>query len=399
MRIKHFLIIILINLSNLCIAKTTQFIVIHPTHNGTKLNTEQLNLTRVTLFANERSDSLVLPIFNSCFKVKTPLARYNDQFILVDKTIRFDEIRIENPEFVSSFFPLNKTTILTDSIDQFNKRHHIFIYESTCDLEVECEDETADFYYRTNQKYAGGNYYRNHLAVLLIDTLDSTALSDFKIRHEISISRIENSGKLFLAKLNKGQVKDGKNKIIKQLLMDTLFVRDAGVLVDTNELQFISSFAKIHSMPMDEIEGLGYKGISQLKSMIKETNYATTHELEWGSGLYQRKTGLGYKIIEEQQKIRSESIADRCPIQEKLKDYDLEYLKLQTYNLSSSGGEDRGRKKHSNVDRMIEIKEKEKELFALFNAHLSHLEIVVVQQDYSSWPSSQEEESEENCEE
>lgn len=129
--------------------------------------------------------------------------------------------------------------------------------------------------------------------------------------------------------------------------------------------------------------------------MIKETNYATTNELEWGSGLYQRKTGIGYNIINEQTKIKENAFEKRCEIQEQLKDYDLEYLELQTYNLSVSGGEDRGRKKYNNVNRMLEIKEKEKELFALYNAHFPELEIVIIKQDYSSWPKAEVNEDEE----
>jgi len=144
------------------------------------------------------------------------------------ENIKYTEVKIEHPRFTTVFSKLNTIDILKDSVDVFNKRNHILIYKTTVILEKACDKKPEyDFLFSVNKDSQGGYFFRNQIGVLLHDTLSSKQIEKFSNKFKIGIIEKDSTNKLLRFKTKDWEVKDGRNKIIKLLLLDSLIVKDA----------------------------------------------------------------------------------------------------------------------------------------------------------------------------
>lgn len=323
----------------------------------------EIDFVKVTLFNSDRSKRLILKKNNSCDQFKVSLNGYKNEFIFLTENIRYTEVKIEHPRFTTIFSKLNTINISKDSIDVFNKRNNILIYKTIVVLEKACETKTEyDFLFSVNKYSQGGYFFRNEIGVLLHDTLSSKQIESFSDKFKIVIIEKDSTNKLLRFKTKNWEVKDGRNKIIKLLLQDSLIVKDAGVIIDTVENTFLSSFIKVASLPINEIEKFNFLPISGLKTLNSEMNYIKNKKLEYGCGLYRCKTGLGYELFEIQKNIKIKMTNKKCNERDELKALELEYFKIQTYNLSSSGGKYDGKKRKFKIEKMVKIYNREQEI-------------------------------------
>lgn len=338
-----------------------------------------MSFVRVTLFTRNRLDSLVLLKYNNCLEFKNKLSSYNGGFIHIDKQIKFTEVKIEHPRFNTIFTELNTINVSKDSIDVFNKKHHILIYNTSVTLEKECATKPDfDYLFWTNNNPYGGYYFRNEIGVLFQDTLTDTLFKQFTNRFNLTLIELDVTKKLLRFKMNNEEIKDSKNKIIQNILMDSLIVKDVGFVIDTVSFSFVSSFIKVASLPIKEIKKMDLIPISGLKKLSKEMRYIKANNLEYGCGLYRSKEGYGYSLIQFQNSIKEEKTINKCKEQEKLLELEFEYFTLQTVNLSSSGGKHSGRKKELNLNKMVSIYEKEKEIKPSYFAKMGRLDLILI---------------------
>lgn len=360
-------------------ASVSQLIIIKPYSPDKTLTEEDLEHFKITLYNSSRNDSLNLLRYHNCLFLNGKLPQYNGKFILFDKKINYYEVKIEHPKFTTSFHPLNKIEITTDSIDEFNKKHHIHIYKTEIKLEMECpEEEKFDFLYFSNQNPKGGFLHNNLIGVLFKDSLSTDSLKSISKDFKLSFHSKSYTGKQVIFQLDKGKLKSGKNKTIETLLLDSTRIKDVGIVVDTNKFEFFSSFYKIHAVEINQIKKWNMEAISGLKSFSKTMSYIKYNELEMGCGLYQNKLGLGINIIKYQNQTHQKELNDKCIERKKLKENDAEYVTLHTRNFSISGGEDLGKKKINNEKRMAEIHEEDKILKKEYNAPFGYIEPIVI---------------------
>ena len=352
----------LISFSSL-FSKTTYLITITPQFKTHFEKNFEMDFIKVTLFTNDRSKNLVLQKNNRCDKFKTTLNGYTGKFTLISKNIKYTEVRIEHPRFNTIFRKLNTINILKDSIDIFNKRHHILIYNTTVTLEKECKTKPEyDFLFIANETAQGGYFFRDQIGVLLHDTLSKEKLDTFSNNFNIDLIEKNNTKKLLRFKTRGWKVKNGRNKLIKLLLLDSLVVKDAGVIIDTIENAFLSSFIKVASIPIKDIEKFNFCPISGLKTLTSEMEYIKNKNLKYGCGLYRCKIGLGYELFDLQKKIRIKTTNKKCNERNKLRDLELEYFKTKIHNLSNSGGKYYGKKRVRKKNKMIKIHKREQEI-------------------------------------
>lgn len=373
-----FIIVLLFSVTGQ--SKTTHFLTITPKFQSHFEKEHELNFVRVTLFTENRQDSLVLLQYNNCLEFKGKLPTYNGRFILIDKQIKYVEAKVEHPRFLTIFAKLNKTKIFKDSVDVFNKRHHILIYNTDIVLEKECETaKEFDYLFWSNNSPKGGYFFRNEIGVLLQDTLPDTLLTVFSEKYNLIELERNSESKRFRFKLKETVLKDGKNKIIKQLLLDSLIVRDAGAVIDTVSFTFISSFLKVASLPIKQINKLRLQPISGLKKLTAEMNYIKDHKLEYGCGLYRCKDGSAYELLSLQNDLKNNHTAKKCEEKEKLLKLEFKYFSLQTINLSNSGGKDEGRKRELNLNKMVKIHEKEKLIKSSYLAKMGRIDLILIE--------------------
>jgi hypothetical protein len=322
-----------------------------------------MDFVKVTLFTNDRSDSILLKKHNSCDKLKNRLQGYTGEFILIDNEIKYTEVKVEHPRFTTQFSKLNTLYIAKDSIDVFNKRHHILIFHTTVSLEKECDNKPEfDFLFLANETPQGGYIFRDQIGVLLHNTLPDSLLSKFSHNFKIDLIEKDSSNKILRFRTRDLEIKDGKNKLIRDILLDSLIVKDAGVMIDTIENSFLSSFIKVASLPIKDIEKFNFFPISGLKKLTSEMNYIKNKKLEYGCGLYRCKTGLGYNLFELQNNVKLKRTNIKCDERAELLALELEYFKLKTHNLSSSGGKYDGKKRERKTNKMVKIYAREKEI-------------------------------------
>ena len=340
-------------------SKTTTLITVIPTFKAHFDKSYEIDFVKVTLFNSDRSKSLILQKNNSCDQFKTSINGYKGKFIFLTENIKYTEVKIEHPRFTTVFSKLNTIDILKDSVDVFNKRNHILIYKTTVVLEKACDKKPEyDFLFSVNKDSQGGYFFRNQIGVLLHDTLSPKQIEKFSNKFKIGIIEKDSTNKLLRFQTKDWEVKDGRNKIIKLLLLDSLIVKDAGVIIDTVENAFLSSFIKVASLPINDIKKFNFLPISGLKTLTSEMNYIKNKKLEYGCGLYRCKIGLGYELFEIQKKIKIKI----CDERDELKALELEYFKIQTYNLSSSGGKYNGKKRENKKEKMVKIYKREEEI-------------------------------------
>lgn len=379
MKLTHLLFLAAFLISTSTHASVSKLIIIKPYAPDKTLTEEEIAHFKITLYNSSRSDSLNLSRYHNCLFLKGKLPQYNGEYILFDKKISYSEVKIEHPSFVTSFYPLNKVEIATDSIDEFNKKHHIHIYKTEIELEQECPEQNQfDFLYFSDQKPKGGYLYNNFIGALFKDSLSNDSLKSIASDFNLDFHTKSYTGKQVIFKLAKGKLKLGKNKIIQTLLLDSSRIKDAGIMVDTIQFEFFSSFYKIHALEINQIEKWNMEAISGLKSFSNTMNYIKSNELEMGCGLYQNKLGLGIDIITYQNQTHQKELNDKCAEQKKLKENDAEYVTLHTRNFSISGGEDLGKKKINNEKRMAEIHEEDKILKKEYNAPFGYIEPIVI---------------------
>ncbi len=355
-------------------SKTTQFITITPNFDLHFDKSYEMDFVKVTLFTNDRSRSIVLKMHNSCDKFKSRLKGYTGKFILIDKEIKYTEVKIEHPRFTTVFNKLNTLNVLKDSIDVFNKRHHILIFNTTVTLEKECDTKPEyDFLFLANEIPEGGYFFRNEIGVLLHDTLSKKQLETFSDNFQIDLIGQDTSNKLLRFKTRDWEIKDGKNKTIKLLLLDSVIVKDAGVMIDTVENAFLSSFIKVASLPIKDVEKFDFFPISGLQSLAPEMNYIQEKKLEYGCGLYRCKTGMGYELFDLQKNVKTKMTNKKCEERQELLALELEYFKIQTHNLSSSGGKYDGKKREHKTDKLVKIYDREQEIKPSYNAKLGRV--------------------------
>ena len=344
-------------------SKTITLITVIPTFKAHFDKSYEIDFVKVTLFNSDRSKSLILQKNNSCDQFKTSINGYKGEFIFLTENIKYTEVKIEHPRFTTVFSKLNTIDILKDSVDVFNKRNHILIYKTTVVLEKACDKKPEyDFLFSVNKDSQGGYFFRNQIGVLLHDTLSPKQIEKFSNKFKIGIIEKDSTNKLLRFQTKDWEVKDGRNKIIKLLLLDSLIVKDAGVIVDTVENAFLSSFIKVASLPINDIKKFNFLPISGLKTLTSEMNYIKNKKLEYGCGLYRCKIGLGYELFEIQKKIKIKMTNKKCDERDELKALELEYFKIQTYNLSSSGGKYNGKKRENKKEKMVKIYKREQEI-------------------------------------
>ena len=262
----------------------------------------------------------------------------------------------------------------SNSIDVFNKRHHILIYNTTISLEKECDSKPEfDFLYLSNETPYGGYFFRNEIGVLLQDTLSKKQLETFSDNFKIDLIEKDSSNKILRFRTRDWEVKDGKNKTVKMLLLDSLVVKDAGVMIDTVENAFLSSFIMVASLPIKDVEKFNFFPISGLKSLTPEMNYIKDKKLEYGCGLYRCKTGLGYELFELQNKVNTRMTNKKCDERSELRALELEYFNIQTHNLSSSGGKFDGKKREHKTKKLVKIYDREQEIKPSYYAKLGRI--------------------------
>jgi len=372
------LFFLFLSISTLSFGKISHIIHLKPNASFV-LSEEDLNHFKITLFNDSRSDSLILHRYNNCLVFKGQLENYNGEFIFYDKKIKYSQAKVEHPKFLTSFHALNSTFTDKDSVDVFNKRHHILIHETILNLEQECPEESNfDFMFWSNRKPYGGFIYNNLIGLIMNDSLSHDSLKSIANLNNLSFKSKSHTGKEVIFQLNKGKLKAGKNKVISALLMDSLRIKDAGILIDSNEFIFFSSLYKIHALPIGKIKKMKFRPISAVKSMESSMNYIKEHELEMGCGLYKRADGLGIKIINWQQEVFDNEMKDKCEENQKLTANDKGFVVLHTKTFSISGGKDIGKKKAQNEKRMAEIHEEDKMLKKEFNAPFGYIEPVVI---------------------
>lgn len=360
-------------------AMISHLVNIKPIFPGYELSQEDLNHFKITIFNSTRSDSLLIPRYNNCLIFKGKLPQYNGEFILYDKQIPFTSIKVEHPKFITSFYTLNKTVADLDSIDVFNKRHHILIHNTVVELEQECpEEKNFHFQFWSDKQPKGGFIYENLIGALFNDSLSTDSLKSIGNSIGLTFKDKSYTGKRVLFQLQKGKVKTGKNKSIIALLNDSNRIKDAGLIIDSAQIIFFSSFCKIHALPITSIEKWGFEPISGLKSMTSSMNYIKSKELEMGCGLYRHTYGIGMNIINWQKQSFLNELNDRCSEQKQLLKNDKDYVTLHTKTLSISGGKDKGNKKISNIKKMTEIHESDKELNKEYKAPYGYIEPILI---------------------
>lgn len=365
-------------------AKTTHCLQVVPTFEGQEISGEALQFMKVTLLTSNRSDSLILAPHSSCSALRDKHERFNGKYIWVGPSIPFKEVKIEHPDFATSVYPINTSDVDADSVDVFNKRHHILFHINTIQLEKECEEiEPHSIYFWSNLTPQKGVKCYQYIGVLLVDTLSPISTDNLLHKYPLTIRRVSDDKRILLLKLKDNELKDGKNSILKAIILDSLFVKDAGVVIDTSVITFISSFIKISCLPVKQIEKEKIEPISGLKSMSWQSGYIQANGLEWGAGLYRLKTGLGYDFLKLQEEIKDAQLEQKCKEHDELVALDLEYLELNTVNFSNSGGKDRGKKRVNNTERMTEIKKLEKEISVKYNAPIGYLDIILVEENFT----------------
>ena len=360
-------------------SKTTHLITITPNFDTHYEKDYEMDFMRVTLFTKNRLDSLILLKYNSCLELKKTLSSYDGAFIYINDQIKFTEVKIEHPRYSTFFTKLNIQNISKDSIDVFNKRHHILIYNTPISLEKECNTkQDFDYLFWTNNNPYGGYYFRNEIGVLLQDTLTDTLFKEFTNRSNLELIELDAQKKILRFKMGGEEIKNTKNQVIKELLLDRLIVKDAGFVVDTVSFSFVSSFIKIASIPTQEINKMKLIPISGLKNMSQEMSYIKENNLKYGCGLYRYKEGHGSNLIHIQNSIKKEKIFNKCTEKEKILELELEYLFLKTINLSSSGGKHSSRKKELNLKKMARIYEKKKKLKPAYFSKIGRLDLILI---------------------
>ena len=360
-------------------ASVSQLIILKPFSNEVSLSEDDYNYFKITLFNATRTDSLILPRHNNCLTLKGKLLDYNGAFVLFDKKIKYTAAKVEHPLFLTSVYPINKTIIQSDSIDFFNKKHHIHIYKTDIELIRECPDKKVfDFFYFSDEKPKGGYNYENLIGVLFKDSLPKDSLKEIGNNFGLKFKSSSFTGKQVIYALAKGKLKKVNNKTIIALLNDSTRIKDAGVLIDSTDFQFFSSFFKIHALELNQIEKWKMEPVSGLKSFSKTMAYIKTNELEMGCGLYKNATGVGLKIIDWQVSTFKKELEDKCTEQYKLNENDREYVTLHTRTFSISGGKDIGEKKVQNEKRMGEIHEEDKILKKDYNAPIGYIEPIII---------------------
>lgn len=368
--------------SSMLANSVSHIIELEPSTVDFTLTQEDLNHFKITLFNASGTDSLLIPRYNNCLHFKGKLAGYNGKFIFYDKKIPYSQVKVEHPKFPTTYFELNKTDAFKDSVDLFNKRHHILFHKTKLELFMDCPQEpTYDFMFWSDKKPMGGFYYENLICVLMKDSLSTDSLKGIGNEYNLQFQSKSYTGLQVIYKLRKGKLKGGKNPIFPLLVSDSLRVKDAGVLIDSTYYAFFSSFYKIHALTINQIEKWQFDPISGLKSMLPSITYIKANDLEMGCGLYKHPYGLGLNILKYQNQIIKQEFKDKCNEQSQLLQNDKEYLILHTKTYSISGGEDIRKKKRKNEKKMAEIHADDKILKKEFNAPFGYIEPIVLSAD------------------
>ena len=374
--LSFFIILISVTSVN---SKTTTLITIIPTFKAHFDKNHEIDFVKVTLFNSDRSKKLIIQKNNSCDQFKINLNGYTGEFIFLKENIKYTEVKIEHPRFTTIFSKLNTMNLLKDSIDIFNKRNHILIYKTIVILEKACDTKPEyDFLFSGNNDSQGGYFFRNQIGVLLHDTLSPKQIKKFSNKFKIDVIDKDSTNTLIRFKTRDWKVKDGKNKIISLLLLDSSIVKDAGVIIDTIENAFLSSFIKVASLPIKDIEKFNFLPISGLKKLTSEMKYIKNKKLAYGCGLYRCKIGLGYELFEIQKNIKVKMTNKKCSERDELKDLELEYFKIQTYNLSSSGGKYSGKKREHKKEKMVKIYKREQKIKPCYFAKTGRISFNII---------------------
>lgn len=359
-------------------AKTSHLAFVKINYDSLKYGEQELDYFKVTLFNENFTDSILLNRYQNCLVLKGQLPQYNGTFLYYDKKINYSWVRVEHPRYDNQLLPLNTEVAQKDSVDEFNKRHHILFHITEVDLEETCMEQPGyDYLFWSNGVPYGGYLYPNQIGVLLKDSMGADTLRKIAQNHDLNYQSVSYNGKVVIFNQEK-KLKKKKNKGIVTLLEDSNLVEDAGFMLDTNTYLFASSFHRVCGVTIKEIEKRKLKPIGGLQSLAVETMYIREKELEMGCGLYRYDLGMGYWIFDYAAKLKDEELKDKCYEQSKWAVLDKEYHVLHTWNFSISGGSDKGKKKANNEKRMMAIHEEQKELMKQYKAPFAFVEPIII---------------------